>query len=287
MIMKIAENIISLIGNTPLMRVSRFAASVGLAAAPIAKIEYFNPAGSVKDRTALSMVEDAESRGLLKPGATIIEPTSGNTGVGLALVSAVKGYKLVLTMPDTMSAERMNLLRAYGAELVLTPGCDGMAGAIKKAQELAANVEGSVILQQFENPANPVAHKSTAAEIWRDTCGKVDVFVAGVGTGGTITGTARVLKELNPAIKVVGVEPASSPVLSLARAVDESTTFFTCHVPAFAAVPTYLNAMVILSLPINSAGIAMSPVDVNVQSLLFSAIAKSIATHVAVATSPA
>ena len=214
MIMKIAENIISLIGNTPLMRVSRFAASVGLAAAPIAKIEYFNPAGSVKDRTALSMVEDAESRGLLKPGATIIEPTSGNTGVGLALVSAVKGYKLVLTMPDTMSAERMNLLRAYGAELVLTPGCEGMAGAIKKAQELAVNVEGSVILQQFENQANPVAHKSTAAEIWRDTCGKVDVFVAGVGTGGTITGTARVLKELNPAIKVVGVEPASSPVLS-------------------------------------------------------------------------
>lgn len=212
--MKIAENIIALIGNTPLMRVSRFASAVGLQCAPIVKIEYFNPAGSVKDRTALSMVEDAEAKGVLRPGATIIEPTSGNTGVGLALVSAVKGYKLVLTMPDTMSAERMNLLRAYGAELVLTPGAEAMAGAIKKAQELAESIEGSVILQQFENGANPVAHKSTAEEIWRDTCGEVDVFVAGVGTGGTITGTARWLKEKNPGIKVVAVEPASSPVLS-------------------------------------------------------------------------
>ena len=212
--MKIAENIIALIGNTPLMRVSRFASAVGLQCAPIVKIEYFNPAGSVKDRTALSMVEDAEAKGVLRPGATIIEPTSGNTGVGLALVSAVKGYKLVLTMPDTMSAERMNLLRAYGAELVLTPGAEAMAGAIKKAQELAESIEGSVILQQFENGANPVAHKSTAEEIWRDTCGEVDVFVAGVGTGGTITGTARWLKEKNTGIKVVAVEPASSPVLS-------------------------------------------------------------------------
>ncbi len=212
--MKIAENIIALIGNTPLMRVSRFASAVGLQCTPIVKIEYFNPAGSVKDRTALSMVEDAEAKGVLRPGATIIEPTSGNTGVGLALVSAVKGYKLVLTMPDTMSAERMNLLRAYGAELVLTPGAEAMAGAIKKAQELAESIEGSVILQQFENGANPVAHKSTAEEIWRDTCGEVDVFVAGVGTGGTITGTARWLKEKNPGIKVVAVEPASSPVLS-------------------------------------------------------------------------
>lgn len=212
--MKIADNLISLIGNTPLMRVSRFAASLGIETAPIVKIEYFNPAGSVKDRTALSMVEDAEARGLLGPGATIIEPTSGNTGVGLALVSAVKGYRVVLTMPDTMSAERMNLLRAYGAELVLTPGADAMAGAIKKAQELAAAIEGSVILQQFENSSNPAAHTSTAEEIWRDTDGKIDVFVAGVGTGGTITGTARVLKRLNPRIKVVGVEPASSAVLS-------------------------------------------------------------------------
>lgn len=212
--MKIAENLTELIGNTPLMRLSRYAASTGLSAAPIVKMEYFNPAGSVKDRTALSMVCDAEARGLLRPGATIIEPTSGNTGVGLALVSAVKGYKLVLTMPETMSAERMNLLRAYGAELVLTPGAEGMAGAIKRADELAASIPGGIILQQFENGANPLAHISTAEEIWRDTAGKVDIFVAGVGTGGTITGTGRRLKELNPAIRVVGVEPASSAVLS-------------------------------------------------------------------------
>lgn len=212
--MKIAEDLTALIGNTPLLRVSRYAAAQGLQCAPIVKMEYFNPGSSVKDRTALSMINDAEARGILREGATIIEPTSGNTGVGLALVSAVKGYRLILTMPDTMSIERMNLLRAYGAELVLTPGAEAMAGAIKKANELAAEIPGSVILQQFENGANPAAHTATADEIWRDTGGKIDVFVAGVGTGGTITGTARRLKELNPAIKIVGVEPASSPVLS-------------------------------------------------------------------------
>ena len=212
--MKIAEDLTALIGNTPLLRVSRYAVAQGLQCAPIVKMEYFNPGSSVKDRTALSMINDAEARGILREGATIIEPTSGNTGVGLALVSAVKGYRLILTMPDTMSIERMNLLRAYGAELVLTPGAEAMAGAIKKANELAAEIPGSVILQQFENGANPAAHTATADEIWRDTGGKIDVFVAGVGTGGTITGTARRLKELNPAIKIVGVEPASSPVLS-------------------------------------------------------------------------
>lgn len=212
--MKIAEDLTALIGNTPLLRVSRYAAAQGLQCAPIVKMEYFNPGSSVKDRTALSMINDAEARGILREGATIIEPTSGNTGVGLALVSAVKGYRLILTMPDTMSIERMNLLRAYGAELVLTPGAEAMAGAIKKANELAAEIPGSVILQQFENGANPAAHTATANEIWRDTGGEIDVFVAGVGTGGTITGTARRLKELNPAIKIVGVEPASSPVLS-------------------------------------------------------------------------
>ena len=212
--MKIADNLTALIGNTPLLRVSRYAAAQGLQCAPIVKMEYFNPGSSVKDRTALSMINDAEARGILREGATIIEPTSGNTGVGLALVSAVKGYRLILTMPDTMSIERMNLLRAYGAELVLTPGAEAMAGAIKKANELAAEIPGSVILQQFENGANPAAHTATADEIWRDTGGEIDAFVAGVGTGGTITGTARRLKELNPAIKIVGVEPASSPVLS-------------------------------------------------------------------------
>ncbi len=212
--MKIADNLTSLIGNTPLMRVSRYAAAEGLGTVPIVKMEYFNPAGSVKDRTALSMINNAEARGLLREGATIIEPTSGNTGVGLALVSAIKGYKLILTMPDTMSAERMNLLSAYGARLVLTPGAEAMAGAIRRANELAAEIPGSIILQQFENEANPAAHISTAEEIWRDTDGCVDIFVAGVGTGGTISGTGRRLKELNPDIKVVAVEPASSPVLS-------------------------------------------------------------------------
>lgn len=213
--MKIANVITELIGNTPLLRVNSYARAEGLSCAPLAKLEYFNPAGSVKDRAALFMVLDAEKRGILKPGATIVEPTSGNTGVGLAFVCSTRGYNLVLTMPDTMSRERMSLLKAYGAQLVLTPGSEGMAGSIAKARELCDTIEGAVILQQFENGANPESHyHTTAEEIWRDTDGKVDIFVACVGTGGTISGTARRLKELNPAIKVVGVEPASSPVLN-------------------------------------------------------------------------
>ena len=212
---KIADTITELIGNTPLLRVNNYAAAEKLGCAPLAKLEYFNPAGSVKDRAALYMVLDAERRGVLKPGATIVEPTSGNTGVGLAFVCSTRGYKLLLTMPETMSRERMSLLKAYGAQLVLTPGADGMAGSIAKAQELCDTIEGAIILQQFENKANPEAHYcTTAEEIWRDTDGAVDVFVACVGTGGTISGTAKRLKELNPAIKVVGVEPASSPVLT-------------------------------------------------------------------------
>ena len=212
---KIADVITDLIGNTPLLRVNGYARAEGLSCAPLAKLEYFNPAGSVKDRAALYMVLDAERRGVLKPGATIVEPTSGNTGVGLAFVCSTRGYKLLLTMPDTMSRERMSLLKAYGAQLVLTPGSEGMAGSIAKAQELCASIEGALILQQFENDANAQSHyHTTAEEIWRDTDGAVDVFVACVGTGGTISGTAKRLKELNPAIKVVAVEPASSPVLS-------------------------------------------------------------------------
>ena len=212
---RIARQLTDLVGNTPLLEVSNCNASKGLKAQVIGKLEYFNPAGSVKDRIALAMIEDAEAKGLLKPGATIIEPTSGNTGVGLAFVSASKGYKLILTMPDTMSAERRNLLKALGARLVLTPGAEGMKGAIAKAEELRDATPGSIILQQFENPANPAVHiRTTAEEIWRDTDGKVDLFVAGVGTGGTVSGVGAGLKAHNPNVQIVAVEPSDSPVLS-------------------------------------------------------------------------
>lgn len=212
---RIARQLTDLVGNTPLLEFSNFDASKGLKAQVIGKLEYFNPAGSVKDRIALAMIEDAEAKGLLKPGATIIEPTSGNTGVGLAFVSASKGYKLILTMPDTMSAERRNLLKALGARLVLTPGAEGMKGAIAKAEELRDATPGSIILQQFENPANPAVHiRTTAEEIWRDTDGKVDLFVAGVGTGGTVSGVGAGLKAHNPNVQIVAVEPSDSPVLS-------------------------------------------------------------------------
>ena len=212
---RIARQMTDLVGNTPLLEFSNFNASKGLKAQVIGKLEYFNPAGSVKDRIALAMIEDAEAKGLLKPGATIIEPTSGNTGVGLAFVSASKGYKLILTMPDTMSAERRNLLKALGARLVLTPGAEGMKGAIAKAEELRDATPGSIILQQFENPANPAVHiRTTAEEIWRDTDGKVDLFVAGVGTGGTVSGVGAGLKAHNPNVQIVAVEPSDSPVLS-------------------------------------------------------------------------
>ena len=212
---KIARKLTDLIGNTPLLELSNYNKSNGLKARLIVKIESFNPAGSVKDRVALAMIEDAEVKGVLTPGATIIEPTSGNTGVGLAFVAAAKGYKLILTMPDTMSVERRNLLKALGAELVLTPGANGMKGAIAKAEELKAATPGSVILQQFENPANPAMHlRTTGLEIWRDTEGKVDIFVAGVGTGGTISGVGEALKMRDPSVKAVVVEPADSPVLS-------------------------------------------------------------------------
>ena len=211
----IATKLTQLIGNTPLLKLEKFSAEKGLATPVIAKLEYFNPGGSVKDRIALAMIEDAEKKGLLKPGATIIEPTSGNTGVGLALVSAVKGYKLILTMPETMSVERRNLVKAYGAEVKLTSGKDGMPGAIKAAQQLRDSIPGSVILQQFENASNPEKHyNTTGKEIWEATDGKIDIFVAGVGTGGTISGVAKRLKEYNPNIKVYAVEPLSSPVLN-------------------------------------------------------------------------
>lgn len=212
---KIAKKLTELIGNTPLLELTEYNVSKDLKATLIGKLEYFNPAGSVKDRIALAMIEDAEAKGILKQGATIIEPTSGNTGVGLALVSAVKGYKLILTMPETMSLERRNLLKALGANLVLTPGPDGMKGAIAKAEELHKETQGSIILQQFENPANPaIHHRTTAEEIWRDTDGKIDLFVAGVGTGGTISGVGTGLKAHNPAIRIIAVEPSDSPVLS-------------------------------------------------------------------------
>ena len=212
---RIARQLTDLVGNTPLLEFSNFNASKGLKAQVLGKLEYFNPAGSVKDRIALAMIEDAEAKGLLKPGATMIEPTSGNTGVGLAFVSASNGYKLILTMPDTMSAERRNLLKALGARLVLTPGAEGMKGAIAKAEELRDATPGSIILQQFENPANPAVHiRTTAEEIWRDTDGKVDLFVAGVGTGGTVSGVGAGLKAHNPNVQIVAVEPSDSPVLS-------------------------------------------------------------------------
>ena len=212
---KIAKKLTELVGNTPLLELGKFSEQKGLKTPVIAKVEYFNPGGSVKDRIALAMIEDAEAKGILKPGATIIEPTSGNTGVGLALVSAVKGYKLILTMPETMSVERRNLVKAYGATVKLTPGKDGMPGAIKAAEELRNSIPGSVILQQFENGANPRRHyETTGREIWEQTDGKIDIIVAGVGTGATISGIGKRLKEYNPNIKVVAVEPATSPVLN-------------------------------------------------------------------------
>ena len=211
---KIAKNLTELIGRTPLMELAEYSRKYGLKQNIIAKLEAFNPAGSVKDRVALAMIEDAEARGALKPGATIIEPTSGNTGVGLAMVATIKGYHLMLTMPETMSIERRNLLKALGAEIVLTDGLTGMAGSIAKAQELRVSIPGSIILQQFENPSNAQIHTlTTGEEIWTDTDGKVDVFVAGVGTGGTICGVARALKKHNPDVYIVAVEPESSPVL--------------------------------------------------------------------------
>ena len=217
--MNIKNSLTELIGHTPLLALHRWAKQQQLVAEIVAKVEYFNPGGSVKDRVALSMITDAEEKGLLKPGALIIEPTSGNTGVGLAWVASVKGYRLILTMPETMSLERRNLLKALGAELVLTPGSEGMGGAIRKAQEIQTATPGSLILQQFENPANPLAHeRTTAEEIWQDTEGKIDIFVASVGTGGTLTGTARGLKKKNPNIRIVAVEPAGSPVLSEGKA---------------------------------------------------------------------
>ena len=212
---KIAKQITELIGRTPLVELAKVSKQNGLDTPIIAKVEFFNPGGSVKDRIAFAMIEDAEKKGILKPGATIIEPTSGNTGVGLALVSAVKGYKLILTMPETMSVERRNLVKAYGAEVRLTPGQDGMPGAIRAAEELRDSIPNAVILEQFENPANPQRHyDTTGVEIWEDTDGQVDIFVAGVGTGGTISGRGKRLKEKNPNIRIIAVEPASSPVLN-------------------------------------------------------------------------
>lgn len=212
---QIYQSLIDLIGNTPLVQLNNIMTDFNLKACILAKIESFNPGGSVKDRAALAMIKDAEQKGQLSPGALIIEPTSGNTGVGLAWIASLKGYKVVLTMPDTMSIERQKLLKALGAEIILTPGAEGMAGAIKKAEELRNNTPGSIIIGQFDNPSNPEAHTSTTAqEIWRDTNGNIDFFVAGVGTGGTLCGTARGLKAHNPHIKAIAVEPAESPILS-------------------------------------------------------------------------
>jgi len=215
----IARNLIDLVGRTPLMELAAYSRLHGLTCPLVAKLEMFNPSGSVKARTALAMIEDAEARGLLRPGATLIEPTSGNTGIGLAMVATIKGYRLVLTMPETMSLERRNLLKALGAEIVLTPGVEGMAGSIAKAEALRDATSGAVILQQFDNPANAAVHEcTTGEEVWADTDGQVDVFVAGVGTGGTVSGVARALKKHNAAVRVVAVEPASSPVLSGGKA---------------------------------------------------------------------
>lgn len=215
----IARNLIDLVGRTPLMELVAYSRLHGLTCPLVAKLEMFNPSGSVKARTALAMIEGAEARGLLRPGATLIEPTSGNTGIGLAMVATIKGYRLVLTMPETMSLERRNLLKALGAEIVLTPGAEGMAGSIAKAEALRDATPGSVILQQFDNPANAAVHeRTTGEEVWADTDGQVDVFVAGVGTGGTVSGVARALKKHNPWVRVVAVEPAASPVLSGGKA---------------------------------------------------------------------
>ena len=212
---KIAKTLTDLIGNTPLLELNNYSKEEKISKPLIAKLEYFNPASSVKDRIALAMIEDAEKKGLIKPGSTIIEPTSGNTGVGLAFVAAAKKYKLILTMPDTMSVERRNMVKALGATVVLTPGAQGMKGAIAEAERLSDITPGAIILQQFENPANPQVHiKTTAQEIWRDTDGKIDIFIAGVGTGGTVSGVGTFLKSKNPDIKVIAVEPADSPVLS-------------------------------------------------------------------------
>ena len=216
----IKQSALELIGNTPILQLNRYSEKAGIKDVTLlAKLEYLNPAGSVKDRIALAMIEDAEKKGKLKPGATIIEPTSGNTGIGLAAVATAKGYKAILTLPDTMSVERRNLLKAYGAELVLTEGAKGMKGAIAKAEELEKEIDGAVILGQFDNPANPAIHKATTGpEIWEQTEGKVDIFVAGVGTGGTVTGVGEYLKSQNPDVKIVAVEPATSPVLSKGEA---------------------------------------------------------------------
>ena len=216
---RIYQQLIELIGNTPLLKLNRLSEKYHTKASILAKLEYFNPGGSVKDRIALAMIEDAEQKGLLQPGATLIEPTSGNTGVGMAWIAAIKGYKTILTMPETMSVERRMLLKAMGAQLVLTPGSEGMNGAIRKANELQQEIPGAIILKQFENPANPAAHiRTTAEEIWKDTDGKIDVFIAGVGTGGTLSGVGKGLKAHNPQIEIIAVEPDASAVLSGGKA---------------------------------------------------------------------